>query len=102
MTAAAARYVIDRRILHRWLTRYANGGLEARATCSNKPDTCPHQTNPVIEARHRKDSRPISGEEISQWARWVILAQAGHSQSGNDGTSFIENGPKSFPINYGS
>ncbi len=27
----AAQYGVDRRTLHRWLTRYANGGLEALA-----------------------------------------------------------------------
>ncbi|HWD96716.1 MAG TPA: helix-turn-helix domain-containing protein [Acidimicrobiales bacterium] len=51
ITVVAARYGVDRRTLHRWLTKYANGGLEALATRSNKPDTCPHQMDPVIEAR---------------------------------------------------
>jgi len=51
ITAVAARYGVDRRTLHRWLTKYANGGLEALATRSNRPDTCPHQMDPVIEAR---------------------------------------------------
>jgi len=51
ITVVAARYGVDRRTLHRWLTKYANGGLEALATRSNRPDTCPHQMDPVIEAR---------------------------------------------------
>jgi transposase InsO family protein len=51
ITDVAARYGVDRRTLHRWLTRYANGGLEGLATRSNRPDTCPHQMDPVIEAR---------------------------------------------------
>ena len=51
ITVVAARYGVDLRTLHRWLTKYANGGLEALATRSNKPDTCPHQMDPVIEAR---------------------------------------------------
>lgn len=51
ITDVARRYGVDRRTLHRWLTRYANGGLEALATRSNKPDTCPHQMDPVMEAR---------------------------------------------------
>jgi transposase-like protein len=28
----AAQYGVDRRTLHRWLIRYANGGLEALAS----------------------------------------------------------------------
>jgi transposase-like protein len=51
ITDVAARYGVDRRTLHRWLTRYATGGLEALATRSSKPDTSPTQMDPVIEAR---------------------------------------------------
>jgi transposase InsO family protein len=47
----ASRHGIDRRTLHRWLVRYANGGLGALADKSSRPDTCPHQIAPVIEAR---------------------------------------------------
>ena len=44
----ATRYGIDRRTLHRWLVRYATDGLAAK---SSKPDRCPHQMAPEIEAR---------------------------------------------------
>ena len=47
----ATRYGIDRRTLHRWLRRYANEGLAALADKSSKPDRCPHQMTPEIEAR---------------------------------------------------
>jgi transposase InsO family protein len=47
----ALRYGVDRRTVHRWLTRYANEGLGALADRSSKPDTCPHQLPPEIEAR---------------------------------------------------
>jgi transposase InsO family protein len=47
----ATRYGIDRRTLHRWLVRYANEGLGALADKSSKPDRCPHQISPEIEAR---------------------------------------------------
>jgi transposase InsO family protein len=47
----AAQYGVDRRTLHRWLTRYANGGLEALADRSSRPDTSPTQMDPRIEAR---------------------------------------------------
>jgi transposase-like protein len=51
ITDVAARYGVDRRTLHRWISRYANGGLEALATQSSRPDTSPRQMAPVIEAR---------------------------------------------------
>jgi transposase len=51
ITQVAAQYGVDRRTLHRWLTRYANGGLEALADRSSRPDTSPSQMDPHIEAR---------------------------------------------------
>jgi transposase InsO family protein len=51
ITDVASRYGVDRRTLHRWITRYANGGLEALADRSNRPDTCPHQMPASVEAR---------------------------------------------------
>jgi transposase len=47
----AIRYGVDRRTLHRWLVRYATDGLAALADQSSKPDRCPHQMAPEIEAR---------------------------------------------------
>jgi transposase len=47
----ATRYGVDRRTLHRWLVRYAIEGLGALADRSSKPDRCPHQMAPEIEAR---------------------------------------------------
>jgi transposase InsO family protein len=47
----AIRYGIDRRTLHRWLVRYATEGLGALADKSSKPDRCPHQMAPEIEAK---------------------------------------------------
>jgi len=47
----AVRYGVDRRTVHRWLVRYANEGLGALADRSSRPDRCPHQTPPEIEAR---------------------------------------------------
>ena len=42
---------MNRRTLHRWLVRYASGGLAALADRSSKPDRCPHQISPEVEAR---------------------------------------------------
>jgi transposase len=51
ITDVATRYGVDRRTIHRWLLRYANEGLGALADRSSRPDRCPHQTPPEIEAR---------------------------------------------------
>jgi transposase InsO family protein len=51
VTDVATRYGVDRRTVHRWLLRYANEGLGALADRSSRPDRCPHQTAPEIEAR---------------------------------------------------
>ncbi|MDQ3659610.1 MAG: IS481 family transposase [Actinomycetota bacterium] len=51
VTDTATRYGVDRRTPHRWLLRYANEGLAALAEKSSRPDRCPHQMAPQIEAR---------------------------------------------------
>jgi transposase-like protein len=51
VTDVATRYGVDRRTVHPWLLRYANEGLGALADRSCRPDRCPHQTPPEIEAR---------------------------------------------------
>jgi len=51
ITDVATRYGVDRRTVHRWLVRYANEGLGALADRSSRPDRCPHQVTPEIEAR---------------------------------------------------
>jgi transposase InsO family protein len=61
ITQVAAQYGVDRRTLHRWLTRYANGGLEALADRSSRPDTSPTQMDPRIEARLVMMRRQHSG-----------------------------------------
>jgi transposase len=51
VTDVATRYGVDRRTLHRWLVRYASEGLGALTDRTSRPDRCPHQTPPHIEAR---------------------------------------------------
>ncbi len=51
VTEVAARNGVTRQTLHAWLRRYANGGMAALADKSSKPESCPHQISPVIEAR---------------------------------------------------
>jgi transposase InsO family protein len=50
VTDVATRYGVDRRTLHRWLVRYAAEGLSALADRSCRPDRCPHQIAPAVEA----------------------------------------------------
>lgn len=51
ITDVAMRYGINRRTLHRWLLRYASGGLAGLSDRSCKPDRCPHQTDASVEAQ---------------------------------------------------
>ena len=51
ITDVAKRYGVERRTLHRWLTRYANDGLGGLASRSHKPERSPLQMKPEIEAR---------------------------------------------------
>jgi transposase InsO family protein len=51
VTDVARRNGVSRQSVHTWLRRYANGGMAALADKSSKPESCPHQMAPVIEAR---------------------------------------------------
>ena len=52
VTEVARRYGVARQTVHQWLARYANdGGLAGLADRSSRPQACPHQMLPVVEAR---------------------------------------------------
>jgi len=51
VTDVARRYGVGRQTVHKWLRRYATGGLAGLVDKSSRPDTCPHQMPPHIEAR---------------------------------------------------
>ena len=51
VTDVARRNKVSRQTVHTWLRRYADGGMAALADKSSKPESCPHQMSPVIEAR---------------------------------------------------
>jgi transposase InsO family protein len=51
VTDVARRNGVSRQSVHTWLRRYANGGMAALADKSSKPESCPHQIAPVVEAR---------------------------------------------------
>ncbi len=47
----ARRNGVTRQTVHSWLKRYANEGLGSLADKSTKPERCPHQMTPTIEAK---------------------------------------------------
>jgi transposase InsO family protein len=47
----AARWGVSRQTLHAWLDRYERAGLEGLVDRSHRPVRCPHQMDPVVEAR---------------------------------------------------
>ena len=47
----AVKAGVSRQTLHAWLSRYAEGGLEALADRSHRPRSCPHQMDPAVEVR---------------------------------------------------
>lgn len=51
VTDVARRYGVSRATLHRWLVRHANEGLGGLVDKSCRPDTCPHQMPPHVEAK---------------------------------------------------
>jgi transposase InsO family protein len=51
VTDVARRHGVARQTLHLWLRRYGAHGLAGLADASSKPQSCPHQMAPAIEAR---------------------------------------------------
>jgi transposase InsO family protein len=51
VTDVARRNNVSRQSVHAWLRRYAAGGMAALADKSSKPESCPHQMPPIVEAR---------------------------------------------------
>jgi transposase InsO family protein len=51
ITEVAERLGVSRQAVHAWIVRYEQGGLAALADRSHRPETCPHQIPPQIEAQ---------------------------------------------------
>jgi transposase InsO family protein len=51
VTDAARRYGVARQTVHDWLGKYAAEGLRGLADRSSRPLSCPHQMDPLMEAR---------------------------------------------------
>jgi transposase InsO family protein len=50
ITEVADRLGVSRQTVHTWIARYEAGGLAALADRSHRPNVCPHQIDPEIEA----------------------------------------------------
>ena len=50
VTEVARRYEVTRQTVHRWLRLYAARGLAGLVDRSPRPDSCPHQMPPEVEA----------------------------------------------------
>jgi transposase len=51
VTEVAGRWGMSRQSVHAWLARYEARGLAGLEDRSHRPVSCPHQMDPVIEAR---------------------------------------------------
>lgn len=50
VTEVAERLGVSRQTIHNWIVRYEHGGLAALTDRSRRPNRCPHQTDPEVEA----------------------------------------------------
>ena len=68
----ARRHGVASQTVHGWLRRYASKGLAGLVDRSSRPDTCPHQTPAVIEARIVEMRRAIRvgvlGRSVITWS----------------------------------
>jgi transposase InsO family protein len=51
VTDVAKRNGVTRQTVHNWLRSYASSGVAGLVDRSSKPETCPHQMTPRVEAR---------------------------------------------------
>jgi transposase InsO family protein len=51
VTDVARRNGVSRQTVHEWLVKYANHGLAGLVDRRSKPNSCPHQMDPEVEAR---------------------------------------------------
>jgi transposase InsO family protein len=51
VTDVAERNGVTRQTVHTWLRRYASHGIAGLVDKTSKPESCPHQMTPVVEAR---------------------------------------------------
>ena len=64
----ADRYGVSRQAVHRWLRRYAQGGLDALGDRSHRPRSCPHQLPEAVETLIYQLRRAHPGWGRGGWA----------------------------------
>lgn len=72
VTDVARRHGVARQTVHVWLNAYAAEGLRGLADRSSKPQSCPHQMDPTVEARIVEMRR-----EHPTWGSRTILTWLG-------------------------
>ncbi|WP_369812880.1 IS481 family transposase [Frankia sp. R43] len=50
VTVVAAQFGVSRQTVHAWVVRYRAAGLSGLADRSRRPESCPHQASPEVEA----------------------------------------------------
>jgi transposase len=50
VTAAAQQWGVTRQTVHTWIGRYEAEGLPGLEDRSHRPQSCPHQMSPLVEA----------------------------------------------------
>jgi transposase-like protein len=88
VSEVAARFGATRQSVHRWLRRYASGGLAVLVDQSTVPGSCPHQMPPAVEARVVELRR-----EFPTWRPRTI----GHRLE-RDGSCRCRAGPRSIAV----
>src|SRR5664280_1482029 len=74
VTDVAKRNGVTRQTVHSWLRRYASSGVAGLVDKTSKPETCPHQMTPVVEARivEMRHAHPAWGPRTIRTFRVVM------------------------------
>jgi transposase-like protein len=76
VTDVARRYGVGRQAVHAWLRRYAAEDLGGLVDRSARPDACPHQMPPTVEARVLELLELYPWTQASAWAWACSMAPA--------------------------
>ena len=65
VTEVAAKVGVSRQTVHSWLSRYAQGGLEALADRPHRALSCPHRMPAAVEVRlvELREAQPTWGPD---------------------------------------
>ena len=75
VTDVAVRFGVTRQTVHRWLRKYAAGGIAGLVDGSAKPLSCPHQMPPEVGLVDDPASRtqvPVDGRRCDRYAVMVL------------------------------